>query len=135
MKQELNNSDWHEVFAFVGEDGGHKTGSARPTATLGAAPNREYTRDDVAAILFMRDGVNDESPWFGLFHMKDKRYLAVSAGCDYTGWDCQSHGSGTYSDSLEDLLRFGCSEEERELLVALKAPTALIRAYRAVTST
>ncbi len=44
-------------------------------------------RSDVAEIIATDDGENDGPPWVGLFLLTDGRYLAVEAGCDYTGWD------------------------------------------------
>ena len=52
----------------------------------------EYRRDtveieNIKRIVCAVDGENDESNWVGVFEMNDGRYLSISAGCDYTGWD------------------------------------------------
>jgi hypothetical protein len=48
--------------------------------------------------------------------MKDGNFLAVRAGCDYTGWDCQAGGSSNVARSEADIIRFGLSDNERARL-------------------
>lgn len=44
-------------------------------------------------------GANDEDNWYWILQMKDGSFKWAEGGCDYTGWDCQSHAS--ISDSFK----------------------------------
>jgi len=80
----------------------------------GDAP--EFTRADVVEIIACAEGENDGPSWIGVFKIKNGLYAFLEAGCDYTGWDCQSGGSATISDDLEHLIRFGVDEDSRKRL-------------------
>lgn len=43
---------------------------------------------DIQQILALQDGARDEESWIALLWLNDGRYVFVTAGCDYTGWDC-----------------------------------------------
>jgi len=74
--------DWEEVF---GEgSGGNCT---QDIESLDGTPTDTCPRSDVAEILSAVNGENDGDEWIGVFRMRDGRYLAAVAGCDYTGWD------------------------------------------------
>jgi hypothetical protein len=52
----------------------------------------------------------------GIFRLKDGRFLYVSGGCDTTGWDCQSSASGEIRNTLGDIVRECCTDDERKRL-------------------
>lgn len=68
------------------------------------------SREDVVLIYWMVEGENHGEPWEGVFRLRDGRYLYLIAGCDYTGWDC----SAWVSSSLENLVRFGLTQDTRD---------------------
>lgn len=74
--------NWHEVFKYA--DGRDST----PTAVqFGSAVSTDpCLLKDVVEVVSYEDGDNDGPDWVGVFKMNDGRYLAVRAGCDYTGW-------------------------------------------------
>lgn len=60
----------------------------------------DYAEEDVHALLRLADG----------------RYATVSASCDSTGYDCRGYVDWRYSESFEDAVMFGLTENGRELL-------------------
>jgi len=46
-------------------------------------------------------GENDEYDWWWILEMRDSKYALISAGCDYTGWDC---GTWISHESVHDTL-------------------------------
>jgi len=50
-------------------------------------PQEGFTEGDILGILAEVPGENDEYDWHWVVKLKDKRYVYVSGGCDYTGWD------------------------------------------------
>jgi hypothetical protein len=76
---EIDTFDWEEAFKYA-ETSEH----AAPAENKSARPG--FTREDVAEILFLREGANDEENWVGVFRLHDGRYAYLSAGCDFTGW-------------------------------------------------
>lgn len=64
MLSKLNDYDWREAFNFA-----------------------SFSREDVVNIIAMKEGMNDEEPWVGVFELNDGTFACLSAGCDYTGWD------------------------------------------------
>ena len=98
MLERINDYNWAEAFGFAGDNGGQDhVGYYSAPCTIeqvervpgqqNLVSNAPCLREDVEAIIAIDDGENDEANWLGLFKMKDGRYLALSAGCDYTGWD------------------------------------------------
>lgn len=43
-------------------------------------------------------------------------YFSVDGGCDYTGWDCQSHADWYTSKDFQDVIDNGMTNEMRGLL-------------------
>jgi hypothetical protein len=72
--------------------------------------------DDVAETIVSVDGENDGPEWLGVFRLRDGRFLFLTAGCDYTGWDCQAGGSGEVRDDLDTLIWNDIGENDRERL-------------------
>lgn len=97
--------DWKHVFAYG------------PTAGQGFYKH-PYAIDtyDVAQTLAAANGDNDGPDWVGVFQLFSGDYLTIRAGCDYTGWGCQESGNSELFSSLEDAIRYGLSDEERERL-------------------
>lgn len=93
----IRDRDWHHAFTaahtYMGVD-----------------------RDDVVEVLGISEGEHDEADWVGIFRLKDGRILYVSAGCDYTGWDCQSSGVADWRDNLDDVIRELCTDDDRKRL-------------------
>jgi hypothetical protein len=103
MHTALDNYDWAEVFKYAGGKANEwSEGVGPPGACLGFTGSVEACeREDVAEIIAMQDGANDGPDWIGVFRMKDGRFLAVRAGCDYTGWGCGEGGSSQVAGTLE----------------------------------
>ena len=49
-----------------------------------------FNANDISGIVAEVAGANDEFNWWWIIKLKNKKYILLSAGCDYTGWDCQS---------------------------------------------
>lgn len=50
-------------------------------------------------------GENDGYNWYWILQMRDGTFGWAEGGCDYTGWDCQSHASfnGNFKTPFEAL--------------------------------
>lgn len=72
--------------------------------------------DDVDSVVACDEGENDGSAWIALLQLKDGRYLWLSAGCDYTGWDCQAGGFMQVGDALDMMVRLAMGTEDRSRL-------------------
>lgn len=106
MDERLETGDWDEVFKY-----------AEPVVVMGHfVDTASFTREDVSEIFFLEEGENDGPEWIGVFKLKDGRFAAIRAGCDYTGWDCQASGSADVAANYEDLIRYGLTEDERHRL-------------------
>lgn len=88
----LDDYDWREAFCYA----------------------KGFGTEDVVEIIDFRGGENDEANWIMYGRLKDGRYFGLSAGCDYTGWDCQASGDSVIKDTLPELLRFGLGDDERD---------------------
>lgn len=132
MIERLNDYDWQEVFALAGEqDTPHRAddswgyhNSARITAVPPGAsgPSTDpFAREDVAELAWIEDGANDEADWLIGGKLRDGRWFFIAAGCDYTGWDCQSGGNAYVADSREAIERFGMGDADRARLGVILA--------------
>ncbi len=106
--------DWQEAFKF-GE---------KPRGVLGYTGNLDAVSiDDIAEVIGVSNGENDGANWIGAFILNDGRYAFVSAGCDYTGWDCQAGGDAQVASDRESLIRWAMGDEDRaRLALPLEAP-------------
>ncbi|HEY8560491.1 MAG TPA: hypothetical protein VIL74_08945 [Pyrinomonadaceae bacterium] len=116
MINELNDDDWKEAFGFAGEP---DTAAGGQTDIRGALPTESYnlapfTREDVKAIVKADPGENDEANWIIYGELHDGRWFSIEAGCDYSGWFCQSGGTATIGRSKEEIERFGLTADARE---------------------
>lgn len=71
---------------------------------------------EVAEVIASSEGTKDEANWLLVVELGDGQYSFLSAGCDFTGWDCQAHGHSTERGSLAELVRFGMGADDRERL-------------------
>lgn len=94
---ELAGHNWAEAFAYAGEVGEADDGygyalSGSPNVSK-AAPHlpdvseADFGRADVSRVVAASEGVRDEDNWVCVGELRDGRFFALSAGCDYTGWD------------------------------------------------
>jgi hypothetical protein len=119
MLHELEDYDWQYAFACAGEP---DTGAFAGNIDIrGALPTGKYkvetfTREDVVKIYGKSEGEGDESEWIIYGKLKDGRFFAIEAGCDYTGWDCQASGVATIGKTKKEIERFGLSESARQRL-------------------
>lgn len=115
----LADYDWCNAFgeAMGIEPDAYGTTRKNPRRVLGFTGSDEpFARSDVARIVAISDGENDERDWIGAFELKDGRFGFVRAGCDFTGWDCQAGGDAEVAASIEDLVQLAMSDEERSRL-------------------
>ena len=106
--------DWREAFAYAGGCG-HGTANVRPV--VGETANAmAFGRTDVAFIVAQDEGENDGANWVCFGKLYDGRWFSLSAGCDYTGWDCQASGTALVANSVESIVRLGLDATERERL-------------------
>jgi hypothetical protein len=112
MTNEIENwrSDysWKEAFVY-----GSSVRSSPGTEGVGQSA---IGIDDVTEVIAMQEGENDGPAWIMAGRVKDGRYFFLSAGCDYTGWDCQASGDVIFAASREDLIRFCLTNDDRERL-------------------
>lgn len=119
LDERIQGGDWEYAFQCCGA--GEEDSSVFNTPSVSRALGDEsaavdpFQRIDVRKVLATSEGENDGPAWLGLFKLKDGRYAFLSAGCDYTGWDCQSGGSALVSMDLALLAR-NISPEERARL-------------------
>lgn len=124
LDERIRGYDWEHAFQCCGaaEEDASCFNDPNVNAAIGsnvdAAP---FQRTDVAEVLATADGENDGPNWLGVFKLKDGRYAFLSAGCDYTGWDCQSGGHAIVSHDLGHLIQFGLGDTDRVRL-GLVAP-------------
>ncbi len=108
----LDGYDWGEAFAFAGGPG---NGSANLKAALGVAVSlAPFVRDEVAEICAMSEGENDGPSWIIYGCLRDGRWFYLSAGCDYTGWDCQAGGCAVVANTRAEIEALGLDSEARQ---------------------
>lgn len=90
IKELLSEYDWQEAFNYA-----------------------DFSSEDVLEIHDMAEGENDGLDWIIYGVLLSGQWFFLSAGCDYTGWDCQANGYSYTNDSKDDLIRFDMTEEAR----------------------
>jgi len=93
VPERIRDYDWFEAFGY--------------------AP---FAITDVAEVLHAVDGERDEDNWTGIFRLKDGRVGYLTAGCDYTGWDCRAGGNGDTRATLDEVIRELCTDDDRKRL-------------------
>ena len=73
-----------------------------------------FAVEDVKKIIGIQEGENDGAAWEICGQLKDGRYFLLTAGCDYTGWDCQAGGSACVAKNRRDIVKWGLTDELRE---------------------
>jgi hypothetical protein len=88
MLECLDDYDWKEVFGYAGSEDAYNHGLPK-AVPFSSSPVDEtpFSREDVAEIIGIYEGENDEENWVIAGVLKDGRYFMIEAGCDYTGWD------------------------------------------------
>jgi hypothetical protein len=121
--ESLNNYDWAMIFKMCcGEPNDSYLGSGPDTPPISPVMGQStsvshFTREDVVKVIAQADGEKDGPDWLGLFELKDGRFAFVSAGCGYTGWDCQGNSGTCYTgDDLETMIRLALGDEARSRL-------------------
>lgn len=49
-----------------------------------------FKEEDITHIVAEVPGHNDEATWWWVLRLSGGKHVLLSAGCDYTGWDCRS---------------------------------------------
>lgn len=129
--EKLRGSDWGYAFQCCGVETKEQVANwgdkyaqyssrynePKVNAVLGCSVTTEpFTRDDIAELIACADGENDGPDWIAVMRLKDGRFAFLTAGCDYTGWDCQSGGNAFVADSLARLWQYGVDENARARL-------------------
>lgn len=115
IAQMMADFDWKAVFSYATASG--YDGPGKVTAVPGAAcSNAFFEMDDVAEVYDSADGENDEASWLCVGRLKDGRFFYVTAGCDYTGWGCQSGGEAFVADTADQLYALGFDQDARSRL-------------------
>ncbi len=71
----------------------------------------------VLEILACTPGDNDGPNWLAVVFMADGRYAYVSAGCDYTGWDCRAGGAVEFAHDVNRIVsKITLDDEARDRL-------------------
>lgn len=123
-----NDGDWAAAFEYAGdpirydwddEDDGtrFKHGEPAVSACIGTqTPADPVRRRDVTRVVAASEGENDGPAWVIVVELKDGRFAFLTAGCDYTGWDCKAGGHCIVDTDLAHLVRFGLGEGDRARL-------------------
>lgn len=111
-----NDYDWKEVLGYGGKD--QTYAASKPPTPVGDDPpsGEPFGMDDIAEIIAAEAGENDGQEWVCALELVDGRYAYIEAGCDYTGWDCQTSGSAWVASDLHNLIRWGLTESARRRL-------------------
>ncbi len=84
MLPELDDDyNWPYVFAYADGTESKPTAFIPGVLTVDCSP---FTIEDVVEVIAKADGENDGANWVIVVKLKDGRYGAIRAGCDYTGW-------------------------------------------------
>jgi len=62
----------------------------------------KFTFQDVGEIIIAEEGENDERDWKLIVRLKSGKWGWLSAGCDYSGWDCQAGGDSGIVDTIDE---------------------------------
>lgn len=65
---------------------------------------------DVAIVLAVWEGKNDEDDWRWVAKLQDGRFVFLQGGCDYTGWDCQSWATSQFAETPEEAAKFALGD-------------------------
>ncbi len=119
IPEEIDSYDWEMAFQYCGPGEGDSSvyGDARVSPVINSGASAEpFQRKDVKRVIAASEGENDGADWLCVVELNDGRFAFVSAGCDYTGWDCQASGYAMVDNDLQHLIRFGLGDRDRERL-------------------
>lgn len=105
LEQMKESYNWCEAFGFA-----HNIRTATGCSSDG------FDINDVAEVINESEGENDGPSWMMVGKLNDGRYFFLDAWCDYTGWDCRSGGDAQVASTLDDLIRYGMTENARSRL-------------------
>lgn len=101
-----NDYDWKEAIDI--------SGIRKVPGT--SVSDADFDMSHVVEVIRASVGENDGPNWIALLRLADGRFACVSAGCDYTGWDCQASGAAYVGSTLQEIARFGLDDRERDRL-------------------
>jgi hypothetical protein len=108
LKKMHQDNNWKEAMTIA---------SSKVVAVLGYTGSIEFNGwNDISKVIASSSGCNDGPNWIALFQLHDERYLFLSAGCDYTGWDCQASGIIRICRNYNDMIRYGLGDVDRKRL-------------------
>ena len=64
----------------------------------------KFKFEDIAQTISAVEGENDDKDWQLIVKLKSGKFGWLSAGCDYSGWDCQASGESGIADSQNDAI-------------------------------
>lgn len=64
----------------------------------------EVAFEDIGAILFELTGEHDGAGYHWIVGLRDGCFAYLEGGCDFTGWDCQSHLNYHRAATLDEAL-------------------------------
>lgn len=89
-----NDYDWREAFEYA--DG--------------------FAMDDIQTIANLAEGQHDGDDWVIYGQLKNGKWFYLSAGCDYTGWDCQASGTSGLEETRDLIERLHLTSKDRDRL-------------------
>lgn len=76
-------------------------------------PQKNLSKSDIDVIVAEVTGENDGAHWYWIIQRKDGKFQYITGGCDYTGWDCQSHADASeLFETAEEALAQAPEKEE-----------------------
>lgn len=79
-------------------------------ACLQYNPQDGFMVADIAMVLAVVEGENDERDWRWVLELIDGRIVYLQGWCDYTGWDCQSDAFHKLADTPRAAAEFALPE-------------------------
>ena len=119
LEEMKDDSSWCQVWNIKGTSDTNLNDVLDPDRAYDSADDLSIDPlvfDDIEELLASVNGENDGEDWSCIVKMKDGRFAFVTAGCDYTGWDCQAGGRSFVAASLEELRFYCLSAREQERL-------------------
>ena len=92
----MTNHDWQEEYDWIE-----------------AFEYADFSIQDVDEVIYMEEGENDGASWIMFGKLDDGMFFFLTAGCDYTGWDCQAGGSSYVSRDKNKIIYNGMGVEDR----------------------
>jgi len=69
--------------------------------------------DDIEEVCGAIEGENDGDDWIIFGRLKSGNWFYLSAGCDYTGWDCRASGKSHVYATRDEIIRMGMDSYAR----------------------